>query len=70
MKPRSSGVAPLTLYALVGVALLLAETGRGAEAAELAGPIMNHPATGIDSAQEVEAILGKLRTTLSVAHIE
>ncbi len=64
------GVAPLMLDALVGVALLWAETGRGEEAAELVGLVVNHPATEVDSAQAAEAVLDRLCGALPADRIE
>lgn len=64
------GVAPLALDALVGVALLWAETGKGEEAAELAGLIMHHPATEVDTVQAAEAVLTRLRQALPAEQLE
>jgi len=64
------GVAPLTLDALVGVACLWAETGKQEGAAELVGLVVNHPATEVDSARAAEAVLTRLRETLSADQME
>lgn len=64
------GVVPLTLDALIGVALLWAETGKKEEAAELVGLIVNHPAMEVDTSQAAEGILAKLRQVLPAEQIE
>lgn len=64
------GVAPLTLDALVGVALLWAETGKGEGAAELAGLILHHPATEVDTVQAVEGVVTRLRLALPAGQLE
>jgi predicted ATPase/DNA-binding SARP family transcriptional activator len=66
----ATGVVPLTLDALLGVARLRAETGQGDSAAELMGLIVNHPAVEIDSVQEGETILGELRKALAAERLE
>jgi tetratricopeptide (TPR) repeat protein len=64
------GVAPLTLDALVGVALLRAETGQLDAAAELLGVILNHPSVEVDSVQLAETILAGLRKALPAKQLE
>lgn len=64
------GVAPLTLDALVGVAILRAETGQLDSAAELLGVILNHPSVEVDSVQLAETILAGLRRQLPAEQLE
>jgi predicted ATPase len=64
------GVAPLTLDALVGVALLQSETGQADSAAELLSVILNHPSVEIDSVQLAETILDGLRRQLPAEPLE
>jgi tetratricopeptide (TPR) repeat protein len=64
------GATPLTLDALVGVARLHAEIGRGDSAAELLGVALNHPAVEVDSTQVAETILDGLREALPAEQLE
>ncbi|MBN1977217.1 MAG: tetratricopeptide repeat protein [Anaerolineae bacterium] len=64
------GLAPLTLDALTGVALLRAETGQEDSAAELVGLIVNHPAVEADSARVAQAILDGLRNVFLTEQLE
>jgi predicted ATPase/DNA-binding SARP family transcriptional activator len=64
------GVIPLTLDALIGVALLRAKTKQEEAAAELVGLVVNHPAVEADTMQVAEGILAELRGTLTEERVK
>lgn len=61
---RATGSVPIALLGIVGVAELAAVTGEHARALELAGLVVNHPASRTDVRVEVDRILAPLRAAL------
>ncbi len=58
------GAAPTTLYAVVGIARLLARAGAHERAIELLGMVLHHPASDSETRSQAEPLLNELRAAL------
>ncbi|MGY4707116.1 tetratricopeptide repeat protein [Candidatus Bipolaricaulota sp. J31] len=69
-KALEIGTIPLLLGCLAKMARILTRQGEGERAAELLGLVLNHPALEIDTKEEVEDLLPRLRSLLSPEALE